>query len=140
MPDPYGVEWTPSARRDLAKLPEKIAAAVVEFIYGGLADNPQRVGRDLHLELTGLHSARRGDFGHLPDRRSASPRCRHSDRPSSGRLPTPVTERGHDNCWHPAPLLAGRRGPSAPLRQPYTTVTATTPGERGAVGGADLSG
>jgi mRNA interferase RelE/StbE len=62
MPDSNGVEWTPSARRDLAKLPEKIATAVVEFIYGGLADNPQRVGRELHLELTGLHSARRGDF------------------------------------------------------------------------------
>jgi mRNA-degrading endonuclease RelE of RelBE toxin-antitoxin system len=62
MPDAYGIEWAPSARRDLAKLREKIATAVVEFIYGGLADNPQRVGRELHLELTGLHSARRGDF------------------------------------------------------------------------------
>ena len=28
----------------------------------GLADNPQRVGRALHLELAGLHAARRGDF------------------------------------------------------------------------------
>ncbi|HEX4428901.1 MAG TPA: type II toxin-antitoxin system RelE/ParE family toxin [Frankiaceae bacterium] len=62
MPDAYGIEWAPSARRDLAKLREKIATAVVEFIYGGLADNPQRVGRELHLELRGLHSARRGDF------------------------------------------------------------------------------
>ena len=62
MPDAYGVEWAPSARRDLAKLPEKIATAVVEFIYRGLADNPRRVGRELHLELTGLHAARRGDF------------------------------------------------------------------------------
>ncbi len=62
MPDAYGIEWAPSARRDLAKLPEKVATAVVEFIYGGLADNPLRVGRELHLELTGLHAARRGDF------------------------------------------------------------------------------
>jgi mRNA interferase RelE/StbE len=62
MPDAYGIEWAPSVRRDLAKLPEKVATAVVEFIYGGLADNPPRVGRELHLELTGLHSARRGDF------------------------------------------------------------------------------
>jgi mRNA interferase RelE/StbE len=62
MPDAYGVEWAPSARRDLAKLPEKVATAVIEFIYGGLADNPRRVGRELHLELTGLRAARRGDF------------------------------------------------------------------------------
>ena len=62
MPEAYGVEWAPSARRDLAKLPEKIATAVVEFVYGGLADKPQRDGRELRLELTGLHAARRGDF------------------------------------------------------------------------------
>ena len=60
--DAYSVEWTPSGKRDLAKLPEKVATAVVEFIYGGLAENPHRVGRELHLELTGPHSARRGDF------------------------------------------------------------------------------
>lgn len=62
MSDAYRIEWAPSGKRDLARLPEKVAAAVVEFIYGGLADNPHRVGRELHLELTGLHSARRGDF------------------------------------------------------------------------------
>jgi mRNA-degrading endonuclease RelE of RelBE toxin-antitoxin system len=60
--DAYSVEWTPSGKRDLAKLPEKVATAVVEFIYGGLAENPHRVGRELHLELSGLHAARRGDF------------------------------------------------------------------------------
>jgi mRNA-degrading endonuclease RelE of RelBE toxin-antitoxin system len=58
----YRVEWAPSAKRDLSRLPEKVATAVVEFVYGGLADNPQRVGRALHLELAGLHAARRGDF------------------------------------------------------------------------------
>lgn len=62
MGNAYRVEWAPSAKRDLARLPEKVATAVVEFIYGGLADNPQRVGRSLHLELAGLHAARRGDF------------------------------------------------------------------------------
>jgi len=62
MPGAYAVEWAPSAKRDLAGLPEKVAVAVVEFIYGGLAANPPRVGRALHLELSGLHSARRGDF------------------------------------------------------------------------------
>jgi len=62
MRDAYRVEWAPSAKRDLARLPEKVAIAVVEFVYGGLADNPRRVGRGLRLELAGLHAARRGDF------------------------------------------------------------------------------
>lgn len=62
MPEGYRVEWAPSAKRDLARLSEKVATAVVEFIYSGLVDNPQRVGRDLHLDLTGLRAARRGDF------------------------------------------------------------------------------
>ncbi|MHB2022046.1 MAG: type II toxin-antitoxin system RelE family toxin [Mycobacteriales bacterium] len=62
MPAAYRVEWAPSGKRDLARLPEKVATAVVEFIYGGLAENPHRVGRELSLELTGLHAARRGDF------------------------------------------------------------------------------
>jgi mRNA interferase RelE/StbE len=63
MQDPFSISWSASAQRDLGKLPEKVVAtAVVEFIYGGLADNPRRVGHELTLELAGLHSARRGDF------------------------------------------------------------------------------
>jgi mRNA interferase RelE/StbE len=60
--EPFEVAWTPSARRALQKLPEKVATAVVEFCYGGLAHNPSRVGHPLLLELEGLHSARRGDY------------------------------------------------------------------------------
>ena len=56
------IAWTPTARRALARLPEKVAAAAVEFIYGPLAKNPRRVGKPLRFELEGLHSARRGDF------------------------------------------------------------------------------
>ena len=59
---PYGVAWTPSAQRDLARLPEKIATAAIEFAYGSLAANPRRLGRELHLGLSGHHSARRGDY------------------------------------------------------------------------------
>ena len=59
---PYGVTWSPTAQRDLRRLPEKVATAVVEFVYGSLADNPRRVGRPLHLELTGSHAARRGSY------------------------------------------------------------------------------
>ena len=57
----HPVAWTPTARRALTRLPEKAAAAAVEFIYGPLAENPQRVGKPLRFELEGLHSARRGD-------------------------------------------------------------------------------
>ena len=58
----YSVRWTATAQRDVRRLPEKIATAVVEFVYGSLADNPERVGRALRLELAGLHAARRGDY------------------------------------------------------------------------------
>ncbi len=61
-PPAYEVTWTPSARRDLRSLSEKVATAVAEFVYGSLAANPRRVGRALRLELEGLHSARRGDY------------------------------------------------------------------------------
>jgi mRNA-degrading endonuclease RelE of RelBE toxin-antitoxin system len=54
--------WTATAERALRGLPEKVAAAAVEFIYGSLAENPQRVGKPLRFELEGLHSARRGDY------------------------------------------------------------------------------
>lgn len=60
--DAYEVAWTAAAKRALTRHPEKVATAVVEFCYGALADNPQRVGKPLKFHLIGLHSARRGDF------------------------------------------------------------------------------
>lgn len=39
-----------------------MATACVEFIFGPLAENPQRVGKPLRGELSGLRSARRGDY------------------------------------------------------------------------------
>lgn len=62
MADTYEISWTPAAKRALRRLPEKVAAAVIEFIYGPLASNPHRVGKALRLNLEGLHSARRGDY------------------------------------------------------------------------------
>lgn len=56
------IDWASSALRSLNRLPEKIAAACVEFVYGGLAQNPYRVGCALRFDLEGKHSARRGDF------------------------------------------------------------------------------
>lgn len=60
--EPFAIEWTSSAFRALDRLPEKIATACVEFVHGGLAENPRRVGHALRFDLEGKHSARRGDF------------------------------------------------------------------------------
>ena len=62
MSDPYSVQITARAERDLQRLPEKIATARVEFLFGPLAENPGGVGKPLRVELVGLHSARRGDY------------------------------------------------------------------------------
>ncbi len=58
----HDVAWSPTAKRAVLRLPEKVATAVAELIYGPLADNPRRVGKALRFDLEGLHSARRGDF------------------------------------------------------------------------------
>jgi mRNA-degrading endonuclease RelE of RelBE toxin-antitoxin system len=52
----------PSAERTLARLPEKAAAAVVEFMLGPLTEDPIRVGHALRGPLEGLRSARRGPY------------------------------------------------------------------------------
>jgi mRNA interferase RelE/StbE len=56
------IAWTTAGRQALTRLPEKVATAVVEFLYGSLAASPHRVGKPLKLGLEGLHSARRGDY------------------------------------------------------------------------------
>jgi mRNA-degrading endonuclease RelE of RelBE toxin-antitoxin system len=58
----YEVEITPEGLRHLRKLPEKVKVAVLETIFGSIAENPHRVGKPLRGELEGLFSARRGDF------------------------------------------------------------------------------
>ena len=62
MAQPYDIAWTPTAKRALTRLPEKVATAAIEFSYGPLAENPQHVGKALRFGLKGLHSARRGDY------------------------------------------------------------------------------
>jgi len=52
----------PSAERTLSRLPEKAAAAVVEFMLGPLVADPRRVGHPLRGELQGLWAARRGPY------------------------------------------------------------------------------
>jgi mRNA interferase RelE/StbE len=58
----FAIAWTTASRQALTRLPEKVATAVVEFLYGSLAASPHRVGKSLKLGLEGLHSARRGDY------------------------------------------------------------------------------
>jgi mRNA interferase RelE/StbE len=60
--DAFMIAWTSASRRALTRLPEKVAAAVVEFLYGSLTSSPYRAGKPLKLGLEGLHSARRGDY------------------------------------------------------------------------------
>ena len=60
--EPYELRVTGPAQRQLGRLPEGTAAAIVEFMLGALVDNPHRVGGRLQRELAGLHSARRGAY------------------------------------------------------------------------------
>ena len=62
MSGPYEVRVSARAERDLVRLPEKIGTACVEFIFGPLASNPDRLGGPLTGQLTGLRSARRGSY------------------------------------------------------------------------------
>lgn len=57
----YELEVAASAERALARLPEGVAAAVVEFMLGALVGAPRRVGHQLR-ELAGLWAARRGPY------------------------------------------------------------------------------
>ncbi|HEX9717376.1 MAG TPA: type II toxin-antitoxin system RelE/ParE family toxin [Actinomycetota bacterium] len=58
----FEVEITPEGLRHLDRLPAKVRNAVLEAIFGTIAENPQRAGKALRGELEGLYSARRGDF------------------------------------------------------------------------------
>ena len=62
MTSGYEVRVSARAERDLLRLPEKISAACLEFIFGPLADEPQRVGGPLSGQLTGMRSARRCSY------------------------------------------------------------------------------
>jgi mRNA interferase RelE/StbE len=59
---PWTVEVTSPALRGFRRLPEKAAAAIVEFVTGVLADNPHRLSKPLTNELLGMRTARRGDY------------------------------------------------------------------------------
>lgn len=59
----YEIRFQAAARRAIAeRLPETVAAAVLEFCDAALADNPHRVGKPLFGPLAGCHGARRGTY------------------------------------------------------------------------------
>ena len=59
----YEVRFQPAARRAIAaRLPESVAAAVIEFCDSALADSPHRVGKPLTGPLGGCRGARRGTY------------------------------------------------------------------------------
>lgn len=61
--DPYSLRVAgPVAPVIEHKLPEPVAAAVIEFMTGALLRDPHRVGKELRRELEGTYSARRGAF------------------------------------------------------------------------------
>lgn len=62
-PSTYTVVLSAAAKRAIERdLPERVAVAVVDFLYGPLAADPYRVGRPLRFELEGYRSARRGQY------------------------------------------------------------------------------
>ena len=58
----YRLVVSASAERALGRLPEAVAAAVVEFMIAALIESPRRVGHPLRQELSGLWAARRGPY------------------------------------------------------------------------------
>ena len=63
MIDPaYRLVVAATAERALGRLPEAVAAAIVEFMVGALTEAPRRVGYPLQRELAGLWAARRGPY------------------------------------------------------------------------------
>jgi len=59
----YELVLTSPARQAVSdRLPEAVAAAVIDFLTTALVEQPKRVGKPLREELSGLWSARRGTY------------------------------------------------------------------------------
>jgi len=90
----WTVSFADSAWRDLDRLPQRIAQAIVEFSAFTLPENPLRMSKPLQGDFEGLRSARRGDYRVLfflaePDRLVVV-RARH--RRDAYRPPAPDVE------------------------------------------------
>lgn len=58
----WNPEFTSPFIRDLNSIPEKIAAAIVEFATGTLPENPHKMSKPLGAGLEGMRSVRHGDY------------------------------------------------------------------------------
>ncbi len=58
----YQPVFSPTAQRQIGLLPEKIATAAIEFIFGDLSGNPYMVGTPLRKPLLGKYKATRGTY------------------------------------------------------------------------------
>lgn len=58
----WAVGVSSAAIRTLDQLPPRVVPAIIEFLYGPLAENPHRVGKALRDDFTGVHSAHRGGY------------------------------------------------------------------------------
>lgn len=59
----YELVLTPPARRAISdRLPESVAAAVIDFLTATLIVQPKAVGKPLRDDLAGIWSARRGTY------------------------------------------------------------------------------
>lgn len=63
QPRTYTVVLSVAAERAIERdLPEAVAVAVADFVFGPLAADPHRVGKPLRFDLEGYWSARRGQY------------------------------------------------------------------------------
>ena len=58
----FQVDFTPSAQRNINRLPESVAFAIYEFAHGVIAQSPLRVGKPLNGVYKGAFAARRGEY------------------------------------------------------------------------------
>jgi Cytotoxic translational repressor of toxin-antitoxin stability system len=58
----YEVIFAATARRNLQRIPPRIVAAIIAFVFGDLALTPKKVGKPLKRQLEGSYSARRGPY------------------------------------------------------------------------------
>jgi len=58
----FEVRITPEGLRHLDRLPPKVRHAALAALHGPIRENPYRLGKPLVGELSGLFSARRGDY------------------------------------------------------------------------------
>ena len=63
----WALRLAASAIRDLDTVPPRVTPAIIEFLFGPLADNPHRVGKPLRDDLAGSFAARRGSYRVLHD-------------------------------------------------------------------------